>query len=453
MLFKSLLNKKAVSCSKGFSIAGVCLWILLIMVIGYRVCLPIMHYNGIMNDLDQNNVKADLRALFDRDYNYTELIKWEKDHLNFTWDKIDRHTNPLEILEYGKGRCGEFAILYVALCQAHGYQSRLVANILGDHEWAEVKLNDKWIHVDPFEERVNDKQMYERDWKSFLILVCAFESSHFEDVTSYYKMGLWINILSWEMFVVVTTILLLLTWSPIRRRFYIASLSKKKIIPSVGKLYEGHLHYFVVVRLACLFFLPLAGGILLTGNTDSSFLLSLLVIGFALVTFTYIKFPSLTQPKIFISAWEKIEGEDNYYRFLKIDRTNGIKKVRFRIVNLSLHPLKNCTFFITFPESFKIAEYSKEKYEGMDFTREFSFQKTNNACVFKLTNVVLPPQGVFMCTVIFDEVKEDENEHVQIDVCSESTWGDTYDKIPIQNLNKENLIRILLHRIKKLLSR
>lgn len=143
MLFKSLLNKKWISCSKGFSLVAVCLGIVLISVIFYRVCLPIIHYRSITNDLEQNNVKAELRALFDRDYNYTELIKWEKDHLNFTWDKIDRHTNPLEILEYGKGRCGEFAILYVALCQAHGYQSRLVANILGDHEWAEVKLDGK----------------------------------------------------------------------------------------------------------------------------------------------------------------------------------------------------------------------------------------------------------------------------------------------------------------------
>lgn len=291
--------------------------------------------------------------------------------------------------------------------------------------------------------------MYERDWKSFLVLVCAFESSSFfEDVTSHYKMGLWINILSWEMFVVATTILLILTWNPIRRLFYTASISKRRIIQSVGKPYEGCLHYFIVIRLACLFFLPLAGGILLTGNTDSSFSLNLLVIGFALVTFTYIEFPSLTQPKIFVSVWEKIEGEENHYRFLKIDSTNGIKKVRFRIVNLSLHPLKNCTFFITFPESFKISKYSEDKYRGLDFNREFTFQKTNNACVFKLTNVVLPPQGVFICTVIFDEVKEDENEQVQVDVCSESTWGDTYKNIPIQSPKKESVIKVLIHHIR-----
>jgi hypothetical protein len=407
------------------------------MVIGIWVCLLIMHYQGIMNDLDQNNVKTDLRALFDRDYNYTELIKWEKDHLNFTWDKIDRHTNPLEILEYGKGRCGEFAILYVALCQAHGYQSRLIANILGDHEWAEVKLNDKWIHVDPYEERVNDRYMYERDWKVSVVLVCAFEQSNFVDVTNNYRMGLWINILSMTMFAVVTTVLsltfFLLTWSPIRRRFYITSLLKKRKIQSIGKFYEGHLHHFIVVRLACSFLLPLAVGILFTGIVDATFYLNLLVIGFTLVTFSYIEFPSLTKPKIFISTWEKIEGENKHYQFLKIDRTDGIQKVRFRIVNLSLHPLKNCTFFITFPESFKIVKYRKEKYEGMDYTREFSFQKTNNACVFKLTNVILPPQGVFMCTVIFDEVKEDENKPVQIDVCSESTWGNTVDEIPIRS--------------------
>lgn len=37
-----------------------------------------------------------------------------------------------------------------------------------------------------------------------------------------------------------------------------------------------------------------------------------------------------------------------------------------------------------------------------------------------------------MCTIIFDKIKEDEKEDVLIDVCSESTWGNTYITVPVQ---------------------
>jgi peptide-N4-(N-acetyl-beta-glucosaminyl)asparagine amidase len=95
----------------------------------------------------------------------------------------------LEILAYGKGRCGEFSILFTALCLVHGYRARLILD-LSDHVWTEVWEDSerRWVHVDPSEKRVDDPLMYERDWKKNLSNVFAFENGKMEDVTMRYKM-------------------------------------------------------------------------------------------------------------------------------------------------------------------------------------------------------------------------------------------------------------------------
>jgi len=144
-------------------------------------------YLKIMKNLNRTETKNELRDLFDSDCNYTELLTWENERLVFTWNDIERHEDPLQILEYGKGRCKEFGILYVALCLAHGYQSRLVVDMFGDHLWTEVKIEGNWTHVDPYERRINDPYMYERDWGKDVKLVYAFEDGRFEDVTAKYK--------------------------------------------------------------------------------------------------------------------------------------------------------------------------------------------------------------------------------------------------------------------------
>ena len=139
-----------------------------------------------MENLNRTETKNGLRDLFDRDYNYTELLAWEHERLVFV-ERRKVHEDPFEILEYGKGRCGEFSILYVSLCLAHGYQARLVVDMFGDHAWAEVKLQGNWTHVDPSSIKINDPCMYERDWDKDLKLVYAFEDRRFEDVTANYK--------------------------------------------------------------------------------------------------------------------------------------------------------------------------------------------------------------------------------------------------------------------------
>ncbi len=132
---------------------------------------------------------AKLRTLLERKYTLVELLDWIHEKVSWSDNEMERHSDPLEILAYGKGRCGEFSILFTALCLANGYHARLILDMT-DHVWTEVweEAENRWVHVDPSEKRVDDPLMYERDWKKSLSNVYAFENGKMEDVTNSYKM-------------------------------------------------------------------------------------------------------------------------------------------------------------------------------------------------------------------------------------------------------------------------
>jgi transglutaminase-like putative cysteine protease len=136
---------------------------------------------------DQATLKK-LRGLFDRRYSLQELLDWEHARLKFAKEEIVRHNDPLEIIDYGKGRCGEFSNLFTALCLAHDYRARIVLD-LSDHVWSEVwnSKADRWVHADPSEKRYDDPKMYVRDWKKNVKEVYAFENGKIEDVTENYR--------------------------------------------------------------------------------------------------------------------------------------------------------------------------------------------------------------------------------------------------------------------------
>lgn len=96
-----------------------------------------------------------LSTMFPQKLNYTDLLYWESRRLNYTENRI-WHADPIEILNYGKGACGEFSILYISICLANDIPARLVItaylipNVV-DHSWAEVnplKDGKTWIHVE-----------------------------------------------------------------------------------------------------------------------------------------------------------------------------------------------------------------------------------------------------------------------------------------------------------------
>jgi hypothetical protein len=166
---------------------------------------PMAYQNGhldIMANCNDPSKKVIVRSWFIRAYNFTEIYDWVHETIDFvpfneTFPPEQRPTDPIEIKEFGKGRCGEFSILYVAVCLAHGYECRLVTaadcSTLGwgdKHAWAEVKINGQWVHVDPSERRWNEPQMYQQwSWGENIgstVRIFAFEEGRVEEVTLQY---------------------------------------------------------------------------------------------------------------------------------------------------------------------------------------------------------------------------------------------------------------------------
>jgi len=147
-------------------------------------------YRELSEKLSEPSLLHELESMFERKYTLPELLDWTHERLKFDKGDIIRHNDPREILAYGRGRCGEFSILFTSLCLAHGYRARLILDMT-DHVWTEVwdSTKERWVHVDPSEKRIDDPFMYERDWKKKLKKIYAFENGKMENVTTQYKTG------------------------------------------------------------------------------------------------------------------------------------------------------------------------------------------------------------------------------------------------------------------------
>jgi hypothetical protein len=145
-------------------------------------------YEKISKQLTDPKILSQLRKLSEGTCTLQELLDWLHQRLRWDKGKITRQSDPLAILEYGRGRCGEYSILYTALCLAHGYRARIVLDMT-DHVWTEIwnPTQKRWIHIDPSEKRIDDPKMYERDWKKRLTKIYAFENGKAKDVTKNYK--------------------------------------------------------------------------------------------------------------------------------------------------------------------------------------------------------------------------------------------------------------------------
>jgi len=181
---------------------AVILGVLVVYVLYLRPMVYQNYYVDIMNNCNDPSKKVIVRSWFIRDYNFTEIYDWVHENLDFvpfneSFPQEQRYTDPLEIKELGKGRCGEFSILYVAACLAHGYECRLVIATdcsglvwVDKHTWAEVKFNGQWVHIDPSERKWNDPQMYKQwTWGENIgskVRIFAFEESKVKEVTQNY---------------------------------------------------------------------------------------------------------------------------------------------------------------------------------------------------------------------------------------------------------------------------
>lgn len=147
-------------------------------------------YRRISESLIDPSMKTKLRRFFCHRLSLQELLEWLHSKVEFDKKITIRHNDPFEIIHYGRGMCREFSVLYNAICLVNGYRARLILDMT-DHVWVEVweRKSSRWIHIDPSEKRIDDPEMYERDWKKDLKEVYAFENGKIEDVTKSYKMN------------------------------------------------------------------------------------------------------------------------------------------------------------------------------------------------------------------------------------------------------------------------
>jgi len=146
-------------------------------------------YTDYMWIVTRSNFKSTMLERFDRKYNFTELLDWVDERIEWIPEDItmkERYFYPSEILGAGIGRCGEHANLYVAVCIAHGYEARIVRSFKTDnHAWVEIKLKGSWVHVDVVDKYWNDPYRRFDNGKN-ITHVIAYMPFHYEDVTYRY---------------------------------------------------------------------------------------------------------------------------------------------------------------------------------------------------------------------------------------------------------------------------
>lgn len=118
-----------------------------------------------LRDLYSNTIQTKLKdRLPDNQMNFTDGLIWESNLLEYTLNR-PKYEDVIQVLNNGKGACGEFVWVFAAFCIANDIPVRVV--ILGyfrpgvvDHSWAQVNPSHDgktWIHVEVADSCVNLK--------------------------------------------------------------------------------------------------------------------------------------------------------------------------------------------------------------------------------------------------------------------------------------------------------
>lgn len=109
-----------------------------------------------LRDLHSNSTQTQLKTwLPNVQMNFTDGLLWESQKINYTENR-PQYQNAAQVLENGKGACGEFVWVFGAFCVAKNIPFRMVTvgyfvpNVV-DHSWAQVNPSrdgKTWIHVE-----------------------------------------------------------------------------------------------------------------------------------------------------------------------------------------------------------------------------------------------------------------------------------------------------------------
>ena len=218
-----------------------CVLICVILVLPSFVILSAIGYHSIAQNVATQKEVDYFKSVLGRKYDYEELIVWMWDKIEWLDDSepnLQRNTDPIQIYEYGKGKCMEFAILYSALCISQGYRTRIIDAPINDHAWTEINLEGEWTRVDSSLGR-NDTRAIgypmffekEPNWTAPIIAL-GFEGSVIVDVTATYRIDR-LQILPLAVFTSIVALLIGVAWK--RQKERNISVSKNEALSQTGK--------------------------------------------------------------------------------------------------------------------------------------------------------------------------------------------------------------------------